>query len=272
MQLYDFLQDENLNSIREEMKAPLIDASELPYRPGLTYADVFEIFDEPESNFEEIEVKQNGLLYYKGVLISLNIKDVNQTTGEENLPKLHISFCKALHNMKAAGRFKRYITSCKTTSFRKIRFVSESYVNSLKIVDCKLDVCKYCLEKIQWKQYTKTMSHEEKQFIVENFDLKEFYQTFEPQFYTDFKGILYKEEDRSPVNIYQKDWGYISYRYRKSKNWHCELCKKSFEKNKAYLHVHHINGIKSDNNLANLRALCYVCHSKQPHHEHMQIS
>lgn len=270
MQLYDFLQDEILNAIRQEMQAPLIDVSELPYRPGLTYADIFEAFEGREIDFDEVEISQNGLLYHKGVLISLNIKDVNQMSGEEKLPKLHISFCRTLQDMKNGGRLKRYITSCRTDSIRKIRFISSSYTNSLKVVESKLDVCRFCLEKIHWKNFRFNMSSNEKDRIVDEFELKDFYKIYEPQFYTDFAGILYKENDKFPINNYQKDWNFISYSYRKSKNWRCESCNKTFEKNKGELHVHHINGIKSDNNLANLRSLCYTCHSQQPFHDHMK--
>jgi hypothetical protein len=39
---------------------------------------------------------------------------------------------------------------------------------------------------------------------------------------------------------------------------------------KDLLHVHHINGVKSDNSEMNLRVLCQYCHGEQPNHEHMK--
>lgn len=263
MQLYDFLKDDTFNSLRHKMQAPLIDAAALPYRPGLTYIDIFEIFDGKEIDFSEIENDENGLLYHKGVLISLNIKDVNSLSGEENLPRLHISFCKTLQEMKDGGRFKRYITSCETSTEREIRF------NNAKVIMSKLDVCRFCLDKLHWKEFHVYLPSKVKDKIVNEFDLKEFYKTYEPQFYSDFSGILYRESDHLPLNNYQKNWSAISYQYRKSKNWFCESCGNLFDKNKSNLHVHHINGIKSDNDLGNLRALCYTCHAKQPFHNHM---
>ena len=52
MQLYDFLQDSSLNNLRNKMKAPLIDPSEMPYRPGIVYADIFDVFGEKKLIFK----------------------------------------------------------------------------------------------------------------------------------------------------------------------------------------------------------------------------
>lgn len=270
MQLYDFLKDSNLNNLRNKMKAPLIDTSEMPYKPGIVYSDIFDVFDGKEVDFQELAVGEKGFLYHKGILISLNIKDVNQMSHEEKLPRLHISFCKTLQEMKSGGRFKRYITSCKDNSIRDIRFVSSNHRNGFKLVTSELDVCKFCLEKIRWNGYRSNMSMLDKDRLVKEFDLAEFYKKFEPQFYSDFQGVLYREKDTIDVNNYQLNWSFISHTYRKSKNWCCEICRKNCSQNKGNLHVHHINGIKLDNSLSNLKALCFDCHADQPFHGHMR--
>lgn len=41
----------------------------------------------------------------------------------------------------------------------------------------------------------------------------------------------------------------------------CETCG-----NTDALHIHHINGDKTDNNIFNLHCLCRVCHWEQHHH------
>ena len=36
-----------------------------------------------------------------------------------------------------------------------------------------------------------------------------------------------------------------------------------------YLHVHHINGLKYENNDENLKAVCVHCHALEPSHGHV---
>ena len=44
-------------------------------------------------------------------------------------------------------------------------------------------------------------------------------------------------------------------------------CETSFINNKKDLHVHHIDGVKWNNNSNNLKVLCIDCHSKHPGHD-----
>ncbi|WPU32705.1 HNH endonuclease [Pseudoalteromonas piscicida] len=52
----------------------------------------------------------------------------------------------------------------------------------------------------------------------------------------------------------------------------CEQCGVELSQYKRLLHTHHINGVKTDNSISNLRALCLDCHKKQPKHEHMHVT
>ena len=71
---------------------------------------------------------------------------------------------------------------------------------------------------------------------------------------------------------YTEDWSKISSHYRVEKGFQCEQCNVNLRSNRGLLHVHHVNGVKSDNSPRNLKALCIDCHSKQPMHSHMALS
>ncbi|MEG2885094.1 MAG: hypothetical protein RR884_11005, partial [Acinetobacter sp.] len=71
-------------------------------------------------------------------------------------------------------------------------------------------------------------------------------------------------------NEYTPDWSIISRKLREEYNWTCQNCQIQLENNlKRFLHVHHINGQKTDNKSANLKVLCIRCHSEQPEHQHL---
>lgn len=268
MQLYNFLANNLLNQLREQMQAPLIDESDLPYQQGLTYAEIFNLFEGQEVTLDDVKIKDN-LLYYKGVLISLNIQDITVKNEIENLPKLHIAFCQTLQKMKEGGRFKRYISSDRMDKKRKIRKVS-NYVNSSIESEYDLSICQHCLIQIAWQKFGWHLPEQQRLEIASHFDLAKFYQHYEPQFHQDFIGQLSTTEESIVINDYTPNWKRISYEFRCSKNWTCEQCSKDCRQQHGLLHTHHINGLKHDNRKINLRALCFDCHAQQPFHEHMQ--
>lgn len=66
-------------------------------------------------------------------------------------------------------------------------------------------------------------------------------------------------------------WSEISTRIREKANWTCDDCGVVLKDFPAHLHVHHRNGVKSDNRDGNLRPLCALCHAEQPSHLHMKV-
>lgn len=71
---------------------------------------------------------------------------------------------------------------------------------------------------------------------------------------------------------YVRDWPRISYLYRKSKMWKCEVCSLDLSSKRMLLHTHHVNRDKKNNDYSNFLSLCVRCHSDQPFHDHMKLN
>ncbi|PPC76246.1 hypothetical protein C4K68_16550 [Pokkaliibacter plantistimulans] len=107
----------------------------------------------------------------------------------------------------------------------------------------------------------------QKKTIFGDFDIAEFLSSYSTLF-----RIMPEREAMVEMGGYDDGWEDVSKNYRESKSWQCEECKVSLLQNKRLLHTHHINGVKRDNKLSNLKALCLDCHRKQPKHDYMRVT
>lgn len=128
-----------------------------------------------------------------------------------------------------------------------------------------MHVCKNCLTKLNYKNYNK-VTYKSKENIYDNFNLDEFFEYYQTHFITEPPNV---GQDKAG---YSKDWDKISYHYREYQNWTCEICHVNLSEHKGLLDTHHIDGVKQNNATYNLKALCKICHQKQPHHGHYYIS
>ncbi|MGF1746208.1 HNH endonuclease [Vibrio minamisatsumaniensis] len=213
------------------------------------------VIDIELGNGKDVELKDvdvdSGLLSYKGRNVSLYIK------ANGSSARFHVADCKTLQSMRANGRFERYVVTNDTSG----EFVVASSYGETK---AKLKVCQNCLRQLNYKGCNTGTPISS---IVQQFDMAEFFAT-----YSSFFPHLPSRLAETAETGYTEDWSKISSHYRVEKDFQCEQCNVNLRSNRGLLHVHHVNGVKSDNRTKNLKALCIDCHSKQPKHQHMVLS
>lgn len=221
---------------------------------------------------KDVELKDvdidSGLLSYKGRQVLLYIKDHgNAVQSVINNPsmgnKYHVADCSKLKSMRSEGRFERYVVINDTSGEFPISG-SHSYGQGREDGYARLNVCKLCLGQLNYKGYGSGGSRSN---IFDKFNMAEFFST-----YSSFFPYMPSRRGETAESGYTADWSKISSHYRVEKNFECEECQVDMRSNRSLLHVHHVNGVKSDNRSSNLRALCVDCHSKQPMHQHMALS
>lgn len=213
----------------------------------------------------------NGLASYEGRQILLYIKDhgsfINHAIEHQpdGCKKFHVADCSVLKSMREANRYDRYVVTNNLSGLFTISGV-DRYTGQPISAKAKLAVCKCCLSYLNYKGY-RQQQQDNRKAIFNTFKLEDFFETYSSFFPYKPSGIA-----DTPFSGYTPDWPSISREYRKSKGYRCEICGVVLSSNKGLLHVHHKNGVKTDNSPRNLMALCSDCHKKQPHHHQLYVS
>ncbi|GAB2613935.1 hypothetical protein [Belliella aquatica] len=158
--------------------------------------------------------------------------------AHNSYPKFHIVKCKTIKDFLERGLFdKRYDFSNSEVN----DLIDMTSRNLYK--DEELGLCKNC-----------------KMILNSEIDTtKDFYQLLGDQ----------EKVDDVEVDIfgYAKGWDQISRAYRDMHEYKCEECAIQMEKalDKRFIHVHHIDGVKTNNTEANFKCLCILCHANQDH-------
>ncbi|EPJ2923400.1 hypothetical protein [Pseudomonas aeruginosa] len=226
-----------------------------------------ELLEGREVRLEDLDVI-NGLLSVDGRQVLLYIPDqfspvdVVQASPEKG-KRFHVADCKTLADMRAKGRFERYLVTNNLTGVFSIS--GKNSRGMPEELDSRLLVCKNCLEKLNYQNYCHDSA---RSHIWQRFEIARFFETYS----TSFTYLPRNLGQRAIGNDYTADWAEVSADVRRRCGFKCDCCGLDLSEHRHLLHVHHVNGVKQDNSSANLRPLCADCHRKQPLHEHMFIS
>jgi len=262
MELINFLEDRVLNSFRSAMRAPLSKYKmkiELP-------APIFK--SRPSSDFvapiptvgldvelDEIGVYKDGTLTYKNKRVLVHIRDASHHT-----PRFHLVNCVTLLEMKSTGRFERYVVSESDDGYFYVRIDGKS------LLRYKLPVCQNCLDRLEWNGFgIESLSSASRKLIVQNFSIKDFFAKYPISLHPI---VPAHTVDTAPLNDYPENWTDIANKLKHQLGYHCQYCQLILGvQYKKFLHVHHLNGVKSDCRPENLMCLCISCHADQPLHQ-----
>ncbi|PXY02426.1 hypothetical protein DF185_07190 [Marinifilum breve] len=252
-----------LDALRKVMGAKLLKLTDVQIEQ--TAFEILKSDDGAEVDFfEDVDVNDDGTILHKetGKPVLLYIREPFSHT-----PKYHIAGCSTLRSYVDNGRIERYVAAYRdkdnpSTRF-KLNLLQDDY--SRKTYWKELDVCKNCLRELNYKGYNYYKSKREE--IFNNFNIADFFESYD----TTRHGVNPKREENDfNQDEYPPNWKFISNRYKRNINFHCEKCKINLSDNTKYLHLHHKNGYKKDCSDENLIGLCIKCHSEEPQHHHLK--
>ncbi len=96
--------------------------------------------------------------------------------------------------------------------------------------------------------------------ILREFKIDDFFEQYPKSLHSRLPG---NTSNNAPLNIYPENFAKISQKLRGDLGRICQSCRSDFSapSKRKWLHVHHINGLKHDNNKSNLAVLCISCHA-----------
>jgi len=275
MKLPSFLKDPALNELRTRMGGAELGTLELKRRDGgLTVAELEVLITGGIDirSLDEIRVLTDGTLAYKDRRIVIYIRDISDyggdRTGIENLPKFHVSNCKKLREMRSQKRFGRYVVAARDDGQFQINVIGGSSTRSALR---SLRVCQYCLSELRYQSFSRELPRQRRIRIVSEFTLRRFFELW-PRDLIDPMGL--ESETTAPLNDYTGDFGEHAATVKTQAGHRCQECGIFLGSvdHRKFLHAHHLNGVKYDNSLENLVALCIRCHANQPGHSHLKSS
>lgn len=260
MRLPDFKQHDSFNQLRSRMNAQLVDWSEGGVWNSIDIDEILETTGHDISP-EELTIARDGTLEYKGRKVVVYIRDQRV---QYQPYKFHVADCKKLTEMRENDRYYRYVVSNRTDGTFTVNSFDHGRIVE-KDTTKKMSICRYCLIHLNYEGYA-NRNDQTRTRILESFELDDFFQKYPSQINIEPTHT----NVTAPADEYTLHWDQISQLFKAGKNWQCEECKVSLYDRRVYLHVHHKDGNKNNNNRENLQALCIACHATVPHHQHLK--
>lgn len=265
MKLPDFYLFEPLNVLKQRMGIPRERYGTLHVEfklAGLSFDDLEKLEKEGiDVRFDELIFLQDRTISFKGNRVLVYIRD---RSAFADVPKFHVASCITLVDMKQKHQIDKYVVATRMDGLFELNITGDGRPKrQLR----RLDVCKNCLDHLQYKNYSHNSRNEVKQRAIRDFSITEFFERYPTSL---SENTPRYNSDNAPVNDYTEDFEQVSLRFRESKNWTCEECGTKLATKREYLHTHHRNGLKNENQPDNLQALCIACHAEKPNHGHMK--
>lgn len=247
MNLIDFTKVNQFNALRIKMNADFIEWGETSWKKR-KIDSLIDSGDYVVTDLGELTIGKSGIIQHNGRAVIVYIP-----YGRNY--KFHMANCSTLESMKHQGRYDRYILTRRTDGKFKVKTkYKEDYF--------RLSACKNCLGLLGYSWS-----------LADNFDIKGHFKKYDS---LNSKSKIPKPTSTDtfiPNDTYNEDWEKTSKKKRENENYICSKCKidLSNPRHRKFLHVHHINGLKSDDSFINLLCLCIECHSKEPKHGHMKV-
>ena len=180
--------------------------------------------------------------------------------------------------MTQRNRFDRYVLSrSKLNLFRVealerephlIRELGERHM----LEDVRLFPCQNCLNELQYRGFEFSQPRSNRLGQVDAFSIEDYLQENDGTLAV-MKHLPKTKAENAPSGDYTPDFPELSRKLREQEDWTCSECYVDMREKKQGLHVHHKNGVKSDNRQANLLVLCALCHREvDQFHKTMHVS
>lgn len=226
-----------------------------------------------EVDLGDLTFLQDGTLALKDRRVLLYIRDIHifrNKSIEDSFPKYHFYNCSTLQRMQSMNRFhSKYKVAAEMTGVFEMNVFTDKRPKNQKV---PLRVCICCLKELPFPDFGILKGQPRKDYITE-FKPKHFFENFPKRH--NFTIIPEKSAMTSPLNTYPANWDQISKGVKERAGWRCmnPSCNRLLVgEYRKYLHVHHMNGDRSDISSSNLISLCIDCHCKEPMHAHLRSS